>query len=113
MAFTYATITHSFLNPDGSAASGAVKFRLTQRMTNGSVSIMPGQSVTAAINGTTGAISQSLAANNDPDTVPQDVQWEVTIEQTGADVVSYYITVPTGGGSVDLGTLLPSQQQAG
>src|SRR5947209_1168496 len=102
MAFTSATITHTFLNPDTTPASGSVIFTLTKRMTNGTTSVMPGVTITAALSGA-GALSQALYANNDTGTVPTDAQWRVDIRVGNEDDGPYYITVPTGGGSVDLG----------
>lgn len=109
MAFTTATITHLFTNADGTAASGAVTFNLAARMTNNGTTVIPGE-VTAQLNGT-GAISTTLTANNDPGTTPANVQWRATLRILGVPVEEFYITVPTGGGTIDLGTLLPAAEQ--
>lgn len=112
MSFSQATITHSFLNPDSSPASGSVVFTLEKRMTNGTQSIMPGVTITSALDAQ-GNLSQSLYANDDTGTVPTDAQWRVDIRVGLEDDGPYFITVPSGGGTVDLGSLLPSQPQAG
>lgn len=106
MAFSTVTITHQFTNPDATPASGSVVFSLSKRMTNGTQSIMPGVTVTSALNGS-GQLSQVLYANDDPGTVPGDAQWRVDIRIGSVDDGPYFITVPTAGGSVDLGGLLP------
>lgn len=114
MAFTQATITHTFQNADGTPASGAITFALTKRITNGTTTIIPAE-ITASLNAN-GQLSQALTANNDPGTTPQDSQWAVTFRITapGAPVTEeFFITVPTGGGTVDLGSLLPDQTQGG
>jgi len=106
-----ATVTHSFKNADSTAASGAVTFTLTKRITNGTTSVVPAE-VTATLNGS-GQLSQLLYANNDAGTVPGDSQWRVDFRILGASEETFFITVPTGGGSVDLGSLLPQQPQGG
>ena len=110
MAFTQRTVTHNFQNADGSPASGTVTFALTRRMTNGATTIVPAAEVTGTLNGT-GQLSVSLAANNDTGTVPTDAGWNVTLRIAGARQEEFLITVPTGTGPVDLGSLLPSTGQ--
>jgi hypothetical protein len=111
VAFSTATITHVFQNGDGSAATGSVTFRLTKRMTNGTTTVLPTE-ITANLN-PSGALSQALVANNDTGTVPGDAQWICTIRVAPAQVEEYAVTVPTGGGTIDLGTLLPQQPLGG
>lgn len=111
MAFSTVSITHGFQNPDGSAASGTVEFTLEKRMTNGTTTVLP-WSITATLSAT-GTISQALVANNDSGTVPADATYRVDIRILGASQETYWITVPTNGGSVDLGTLLPQQPLGG
>ena len=53
------------------------------------------------------------AANNDPETTPADSQWRVDFRILGAPAETFYIIVPTGGGTVDLGSLLPQQPIGG
>jgi hypothetical protein len=111
MAFTTRTITHVFTNADGTAASGSITFWLTQRMTNSGTSVMPAQ-ITANLD-SNGNLSQSLYCNDDTDTTPTGAQWRVDLRILGAEQESFFISVPSGSGSVDLGTLLPSSQQVG
>jgi hypothetical protein len=111
MAFTIATITHDFLAPDGSNAVGDVEFSLTDEMTNGSVTYPKGYVITASL--VNGALSQAIPSNLDAGTVPlvPQAMWQVTIRITGADDQTFWINVPSGGGSVDLFTLIPSSEQ--
>lgn len=112
MAFTSATVTHNFTNPDTTPASGQVIFSLSKRMTNGTASVVPGVTIAAALNAS-GQLSQTLYANNDSGTIPQDAQWRVDIRVGTSEDDVFWITVPTGGGTVDLGSLLPQQTIGG
>lgn len=111
MAFTTVTITHQFQNADTTPASGTITFQLSKRMTNGTLTVVPAE-VIATLNGS-GQLSQALTANNDAGTVPGDAEWLVTFRIQGASQDGpFAITVPSGGGTVDLGSLL-SQQPIG
>ena len=114
MAFTSITVTHTFLNADGTGAAGNVVWTLQNRMTNSTTSIMPAQPLTSTLN-SSGALSQVLPANNDPATTPVGTMWQVTIAVNGCNPEQYAVIVPYNavGGTVDLGTLLPEQQQVG
>ena len=109
MAFSAASVTHTFLNADGTAASGVVECTLTKRIANSGTSIAP-NSVTYALS-SSGTLTAVLTSNVDAATVPTDSQWRVDIRILGTEIETDYIIVPTGGGSVDLGSLLPSAQQ--
>lgn len=109
MAFTQRTVTHQFTNADGTPASGSVTCVLTKRMTNSGQTVAPGE-VTTSLSGS-GAMSVSLFANNDTGTTPGDAEWAVTIRINGVKNEEYFVTVPTGSGSLDLGTLLPEAAQ--
>lgn len=111
MPFTEATITHTVKNADGTAGSGSIEFTLTKRMTNGTTTLLP-SAITANLNAS-GELSQKLTANNDAGTVPGDALWRVDFRLLGDQQETFYITVPAGGGSVDLGSLLSKQPQGG
>lgn len=111
MPFSSATITHTFMNADGTPASGSITFVLSGRMTNGTTTIVPAE-VTANLNGT-GQLSQALTSNVDAGTSPQTTSWTMTMRILGASQEVFSIVVPTGGGTVDLGSLLPQQQFGG
>lgn len=110
MAFSTRQITHNFENSDGTAASGTITFTLTKRITNGTTTMVPSViSATLAA----GALSQALTSNLDVATIPQDSQWRVDFRLAGDQQETFFITVPTGPGSTDLGTLLPQQPIGG
>ena len=111
MAFSQCTITHAFQNADGTPASGTITFALSGRMTNGTTTIVPAE-ITAALN-SSGQLSQALTSNLDSGTNPQTTSWTVTMRILGSSQEVFSIVVPTGGGSVDLGTLLPQDQFGG
>lgn len=111
MSFTLRTIVHTFTNADSTAASGSVTFMLPQRMTNDGQTVLPG-SVPFTLDGEGALNATNIAANDDTDTTPTEVQWQVTLSILGSDDETYAITVPSAGsGSINLGTLLPSAQQ--
>ncbi|HET6911118.1 MAG TPA: hypothetical protein VFH54_17450 [Mycobacteriales bacterium] len=109
MAFSTRTVTHAFTNADGTPASGSVTFALSRRMTNSGTTVMPSE-VVGSLNAS-GQLSVVLTANDDPGTVPTDAQWNVTFRILGTAVEQFFIVVPTGTGTVDLGTLLPGTPQ--
>lgn len=111
MAFTSATVTHTFTNADNTPASGAITFWLTGRITNGTTTIIPSE-ITSNLNAT-GQLTVTLWSNVDAGTIPQTTQWRVDMRILGANAESYFITVPTGGGTVDLGSLLPQNTIGG
>ena len=111
MSFSQCTITHAVTNADDTPASGSITFTLSGRMTNGTTTIVPA-AITANLN-SSGQLSQALYSNVDTGTVPQDTNWRVDFRILGAEAETFFIIVPTGGGSVDLGSLLPGAQQVG
>jgi hypothetical protein len=92
MSFTTPTITHEFLNADGTYASGAVEFSLLARITNGATSIVP-SSLTANL-GATGTFSQAITSTLDPGTTPSGVQWRIDMRILGASQESWVTPVP-------------------
>jgi hypothetical protein len=111
MSFSKAKILHQFTNADGTPASGNVEFSLTKRMSNGNETITP--STVVANLSSTGELSVELFANTDPGTSPQDSQWRMTWRIIGSEPEEFTITVPTGGGTVQLSTLLPTNPLGG
>lgn len=110
MSFTVRTITHTYLNADSTPASGKVTFDLSGTMSNGGTTIVPSE-VVASLD-VTGAISVSLAANDDTATLPTGVQWLATVRILGSTPVETAITVPSAGsGPVDLVSLYPTTPQ--
>lgn len=107
MAFTKRKITHLVTEPSGAAASGSIEFTLSKRITNGAETIVPG-SVSAPLN-STGELSVELPSNSDAGTTPSDSQYRVDLRITGAAPETFWIVVPTGPGTTDLGSLLPKE----
>jgi len=71
MSFSKPTITHVFENADGTAASGAFEFTLSDVMTNGTTSLTPIPITTNLDN--SGNLSQALSSNVDAAT--WDLAW--------------------------------------
>lgn len=113
MAFTQIRVHHQFKNIDGSAASGVVAFRLSQRISNGGVTYTPQVPTHATLNGT-GDLTVTLPANNDPTTTPKGSNYIVTFfVNTGissGDEVAIIIPHTAAAGAITLGTLLPKQE---
>lgn len=110
MSITTRTITHTFSNADGTAASGKVVFDLSAMITNGAQTIVP-TDVTGTLDAS-GNLSVSLAANDDTGTVPTGTTWRVTLHILGYQPQTYIVTIPSAGtGTLDLGSLLPSAEQ--
>lgn len=96
MSFTSPSITHTFINADGSAGSGAVQFTLLGPMRNGTTSIVPAE-VTANLDAS-GSIAQTLVSNLDTGTYPAapgNMQWRCDMRVLGlSQTLTYTITVP-------------------
>ncbi len=110
MGFTQPTIGHTFTNSDGSACSGSVQATLSAMMTNGSTSIFPASPPSGNLSGS-GVLSLPLWSNLDAGTVPQDTSWRLDIRIAGCEPQTVDIVVPSGNGTVELGSLLPGAQQ--
>ena len=96
MAFTEATITHTFKNADGTASSGQIQFTLTKRITNGNETITP-STITANLDAS-GKLSVVLKSNVDTGTLPEDSEWRMDWRILGAEPETFTIVVPSGGG---------------
>lgn len=108
MAFSQVTIQHSYLNLDGTPASGAVVFQLTGAMRNSGTTYAASLPVVATLNGS-GQLSVELPANNDAGTIPDGVGYIVTEKIAGAAEGTFTVNVPTGAGTIDLASLLPQE----
>lgn len=103
MAFTFVTITHTFQTAADLAAAGEVDFQPVEPMHNGNTIVA--KKTTAVLSGA-GVLSQKLAANTDPGTLPTGTTYKVTERITGQAAFSYYIQVPHNqGATLDLRTL--------
>lgn len=111
MAFTTATITHKFFAADDSTPTGTVTFALTKHMTNSGQTLLPSEITSTLDSG--GNLSAAVTSTNDQGTSPGDAMWVVTVRITAPQpliIGPYSIAVPTGGGSVDLFSLLPQTE---
>lgn len=111
-SFSTSTLTHTFANADGSAATGFVVFTLDEEMTNGTTTIMPTRFEAQLSN--EGMLSVSLVSNLDTNTTPPppwNTRWRVDFHITGSSQREYFFTVPAGGEAFDLFDLLPYAPQ--
>lgn len=106
MAFTQIVVTRTYKTPSGHPAQGVVKFIPSNPMVNGTTTISAPEQVALS---KTGAISVTLAANNDPSTTPTGTTYRVTETFVGQDIRSYNVVIPYNApsGTVDLSTLAP------
>lgn len=103
MTFTYVTITHTFETAADTAAAGFVDFKPVAPMHNGLTVVQ--KTVSAPLSGL-GGLSQILAANTDPGTIPTGTTYQVTERITGQPTLTYFIQVPHDQGtSLDLRVL--------
>jgi hypothetical protein len=104
MAFTYTTIVEQY----GAGATGTVRFVLDRQMSNGGDVAGLGAAWIATLDGS-GNISQSLPSTLDTGTrTPSgttDARMKVHEVITGRTDRIYYVQIPTGPGTVDLGSL--------
>lgn len=90
MAFTYVTVTHTFDDANGAAASGTVEFTPVAPMQN-QITVVAAP-VTATLDNN-GSITQVLAANTDPGTTPTGTTYKVVERLAGQSLLIYYIQV--------------------
>jgi len=103
VAFTFVTITHTFETAADLAAGGAVDFTPVTPMHNGTTVVK--KTVTATLT-SLGVLTQLLAANTDPDTLPTGTVYQVTERITGQQQLTYYVQIPhNAGSSIDLRSL--------
>lgn len=104
------SVTHTYLNLDGTAASGKVSFQLSGAMRNSGTTFANSLPMICNLN-SGGSLIAVLPANNDPGTIPDGVTYTVTEEIASMGSASvgetFAILVPTGGGTIDLASLLP------
>ena len=105
-SLTTVTITGNYVNYEGAAIAGQVRFTLGEVLRNGTDDQMVApSSIVVPLNA--GAFSVSLPATNDPDVVPNPFVY--TVEESFAGGRTYTISVPyTTAGSLDLADLSPT-----
>jgi hypothetical protein len=105
-SLTTVNITGNYVNYEGQAIQGQVRFTLGEVLRNGTDDQMVApSSIVVPLNA--GAFSVSLPATNDPDVVPNPFIY--TVEESFAGGRTYTISVPyTTVGSLDLADLSPT-----
>jgi hypothetical protein len=103
VAFTQVTVHGSRTNPDDSPAAGRIVFTPTaaMRTTAGATETVIAATTTVVLD-EEGEFSVSLAATDDPDTIPLGVTYEVTEYLLGQDHRRYWLPIPHGSTSLDL-----------
>lgn len=105
-SLTTVTITGNYVNYEGEAIQGQVRFTLGDVLRNGTDDQMVAPS-SVVVPLSAGAFSVSLPATNDPDIVPNPFTY--TVEESFAGGRTYTISVPyTTVGSLDLADLSPT-----
>ncbi|MFJ4902884.1 glycosyl hydrolase family 28-related protein [Streptomyces sp. NPDC088727] len=102
MAYTLIPVTRTYLD-DSVPRTGTVRLQLVGALyNNGEIADCQPQVATLD---STGSVSLTVRATNDPDTLPAGGgAIKVTETLSGMDTVVYYIQVPYDGGPVDLAT---------
>jgi hypothetical protein len=106
--FTYVLLTGRYQNDDGSAQAGTFTFRLSEPIVNDSTVHAPTEIVATLDGG--GNLAVTLAANDDPATLPIGTFYSVTENITGAPPRDYEIRVPSAAvsGTCSIESLAPT-----
>jgi len=103
---TTVQITGTYVDYEGNAIAGQIRFSTSQVLRNGTDDQMVAPSV-VVVPLTNGSFSVTLPATNDPDVVPNPFTYAV--EESFAGGRSYTISVPyTSAGSLDLADISPA-----
>lgn len=104
-SLTTITITGSYVNYEGTAIAGQIRFATSEVLRNGTDDQMVAPSV-VVVPLVAGAFSVTLPATNDPDVIPNPYTYAV--EESFAGGRSYTISIPyTTTGSLDLADISP------
>ena len=105
-SLTTVTVTGSYVNYEGTAIEGQIRFTLAEVLRNGTDDqLVAPSSVVVALSG--GSFSVTLPATNDPDIVPNPFTY--TVEESFVGGRTYTITIPYDTvGSLDLADLSPT-----
>lgn len=104
-SLTTVTITGSYVNYEGTAIEGQIRFSIAEVMRNGTDDqmIAPSSVVVPLVNG---SFSVTVPATNDPDIVPNPFVY--TVEESFSGGRSYEISIPYDTvGSLDLADISP------
>ena len=103
---TTVTITGTYVDYEGTAIAGQIRFSTSEVLRNGTDDQMVAPSV-VVVPLVSGAFSVTLPATNDPDVVPNPFLYDV--EESFAGGRSYTISIPyTTVGSLDLADISPA-----
>jgi hypothetical protein len=109
MAFTPVTVTGQYLETGtGEPRDGRVTFLLSAPMRQASINTTISPTEVTAVLSASGSFSVVLYANNDDDTEPKGVTYEVTERIKGAALNKYFISIDKDAinGAVDLADLV-------
>jgi hypothetical protein len=102
---TTVTLTGSYVNFEGTAVEGQVRFSIGEVLRNGTDDQMVAPS-SVVVPLSSGSFSVSLPATNDPDVVPNPFVY--TVEESFPNGRTYEISIPyTTSGSLDLADISP------
>ena len=102
---TTVTLTGSYVNFEGTAIEGQVRFSIGEVLRNGTDDQMVAPS-SVVVPLSSGSFSVSLPATNDPDVVPNPFVY--TVEESFPNGRTYTISIPyTTSGSLDLADISP------
>lgn len=102
---TTVTLTGSYVNFEGTAIEGQVRFSIGEVLRNGTDDQMVAPS-SVVVPLSSGSFSVSLPATNDPDVVPNPFVY--TVEESFPNGRTYEISLPyTTSGSIDLADISP------
>jgi hypothetical protein len=102
---TTVTITGTYVDYEGNAIAGQIRFSTSEVLRNGTDDQMVAPSV-VVVPLVSGAFSVTLPATNDPDVIPNPFTYDVEESFTGGR--SYTISIPyTTAGSLDLADISP------
>lgn len=105
MAFTPVVVSGTYVQPDGSAATGSITFQLNKVMRQASTHQLATQvPVVATLSG--GAFSVSLFATTDPGTDVQNALYNVVEDLSRGPRRSYSLAIPYAGGPIDLASIV-------
>lgn len=104
---TLVTVTGTYLDPSGAAASGTVEFQLTAPGIDAGGSAIINVPVVVAL--IAGHFSVALPATDDSDWSVTGLMYRVTEKLTGVPIRSWYAALPaaTPGGTIDVAALAP------
>lgn len=103
-SWTRITVTATYLNMDGTPATGSVLFRPTAEKSSIASTIVLPSPITAQLD-VNGSISVQLPATTDPDL--QVTGWHYKVVERVPGGGEYYIEVPHDGGPINLANVLP------